>query len=73
MTVICAAIKNGQVAIAADTQISFGSMYLGADYIVNSGKLLNVNSSVIGLTGYTAIFEVVEQAIHADPSIFRLG
>jgi ATP-dependent HslUV protease, peptidase subunit HslV len=52
MSTITIVRKNGSVAIAADTQASFGSRKLSANYDRHAGKILRVGSSFIGMTGW---------------------
>jgi ATP-dependent HslUV protease subunit HslV len=51
MSTITIVRKNGSVAIAADTQASFGSRKLSARYERHAGKILRVGESFIGMTG----------------------
>ena len=51
MSTIAIVRKNGSVAIAADTQASFGARKLSARYERQAGKILRVGESFIGLTG----------------------
>jgi len=52
MSTIAIVKKNGSVAIAADTQASFRSRKLSAIYDRHAGKILQVGSSFIGMTGW---------------------
>lgn len=52
MSTITIVRKNGSVAIAADTQASFGSRKLSARYERHAGKILRVGESFIGMTGW---------------------
>lgn len=72
MSIVCAAIKRGEVAIAADTQTSYGSLCVSSTHMVNSGKLFEVNDSIIGLVGWSAIEVVVEQLLRQEARLFRL-
>ena len=72
MSIICAAIKKGIVAISCDTQSSFGSTKVSAEHIENSNKLYTVNGSVIGLVGWHAISNMVEHLILHNKKSFKL-
>jgi ATP-dependent protease HslVU (ClpYQ) peptidase subunit len=52
--------KNGKVAIAADTQSSFGSRKLSAAYNKRASKILRLGPSFVGLTGVAANLRVLE-------------
>ena len=52
MSTITIVRKNGSVAIAADTQASFGSRKLSAHYERHAGKILRIGPSFIGMTGW---------------------
>ena len=52
MSTITIVRKNASVAIAADTQASFGSRKLSARYERHAGKILQVGESFIGMTGW---------------------
>ncbi len=73
MTVIAAAIKNGQVSIAADTQSSLGPLTVRADYKKNASKLLEVNGNVIGMAGWVATSQIIEHLIRTKPDLFKLN
>lgn len=73
MSIVCAAIKNGEVAIAADTQLGFGSTKVSAKYLNNPDKLYAVNGNVIGIVGWTAITNIVEHLLQTRPDLFNLS
>lgn len=52
MSTITVVKKNGCVAIAADTLASFGTRKLSAPYDRHAGKILQVGSSFLGMTGW---------------------
>lgn len=52
MSIVCAAIKNGKIAIACDTQVSHGSLKVTDVYLEHSSKLYKVNGNIIGLVGW---------------------
>ena len=52
MSTITIVRKNASVAIAADTEASFGSRKLSARYERHAGKILRVGESFIGMTGW---------------------
>lgn len=67
MSVICGAIKDGSVAIACDTQSSFGTLKVSSSYIVNSSKLYTVNGNIIGFCGWSAVSDILEHIIYTKP------
>lgn len=73
MTVITAAIKHGKVSISADTQLNFGSTQVNAKYLNHSSKLIRVNNSVIGVTGWSATCQVLEHLAKVHPERFKLN
>ena len=58
MTIIAAVLKNGRGAIAADTTESDGTLTVPARYMVNHSKLFKCGSSLIGLSGWSATYDV---------------
>ena len=58
MSTVTVTKKNGQIAIAADTQSLCGSSKDSATYVVNHQKILKVGDSFIGICGPTS-FKVV--------------
>ncbi len=73
MSIVCAVKKNNEVAISADSLLSFGSLRASSRHLKNSGKLHKVNGSVIGIVGWSAITAIVEHLILQDKKTFRLG
>ena len=73
MSVICAAIKDKEVAIACDTQSNFGSLCVPSRHHVNSGKLYSVNGSIIGIVGWHAISNMIEHLIKYNKKEFVLN
>ena len=77
MTTIVVVKKAGQVAIAADTLVTFGDTRLGNRFEANS-KVLKVEGvggvSYIGLAGSVAHFPVLRKALESLPRThLRLG
>lgn len=72
MSIVCAAIKDGVVAISSDTQSSYGSTNVSAQHIKSSGKLVSVKRSVIGIVGWTAMSNVMQHLIAHEKSLFQL-
>jgi ATP-dependent protease HslVU (ClpYQ) peptidase subunit len=70
MTTIVVAKKAGQVAIAADTLVTFGDTRLGHRYEANS-KLFKVDTAAgtnyVGVAGTVAHFPVLRKAMAALP------
>ena len=63
MSIICGAIKNGKIAIACDTQVSYGSMKVTAKHLHQPSKFFEVNGSYIGVVGYAAIHDVLQHTL----------
>ena len=66
MTTVAVVCKNGQVAIAADTLVTFGDTRLLHGYETND-KVFRVGNSFIGMSGTTAHFPVLRKALGALP------
>lgn len=66
MSIVCGAIKNGEVAIATDTQTSCGSIKLSATHLKNSQKLFCYKDCVIGFVGWNAIWNVLEHVLQRE-------
>ena len=70
MTTVVVAKKGGQVAIAADTLVTFGDTRLGHRFEANS-KLFKVDSpegpGYVGIAGTVAHFPVLRKAMTALP------
>jgi ATP-dependent HslUV protease, peptidase subunit HslV len=64
MTTIAVVKKNGRIAIAADTLVTFGDTRLPGEYEANQ-KIIQVGDSFIGLAGSTAHFEVLRRVLTA--------
>lgn len=73
MSIVCAAIKDNQVAIACDTQTSFGSRTVTAQHKLDSCKLHHVKGSVIGVVGWGAMSTMLRHAILTKPKLFKLS
>ncbi len=72
MSIVCAAIKNGTVAISSDTMVTFGSLNVSAKHRRSAGKLFSINKSVVGLVGWQAVSNMMEHLIIHDRKLFRL-
>ncbi len=66
MTTVVVARKNGQVAIATDSLVTFGDTRLAHGYEDND-KLFKVGDSWFGMAGTTAHFPVLRRALNAMP------
>ena len=66
MTTIAVVRKGAQVAIAADSLVTFGDTKLPHGYESNS-KLFKVGESYFGMVGTTAHFPVLRKALAALP------
>ena len=73
MSIVCAAIKNGTVAISSDTQASFGSLKISSKHLKNNNKLFEVNKSIIGVVGWHAITHMLEHLLKNEKQIFKLN
>ncbi len=73
MSIVCAVKKHNEIAISADSLLSYGSLKVTAGYLKNSKKLHAVNGSVIGLVGWSAITTIVEHLIENEPELFRFA
>ena len=54
MSIVAAAVKNGKIAIAADSQVNFGSLTASSKYMVGEHKIFKIQDSFIGLVGWSA-------------------
>lgn len=73
MTTICVARKGAQVAIAADSLVTFGDTRLKHGYEDND-KVFRIGDSWVGMAGSTAHFPVIRKALGALPKDeLRLG
>ena len=70
MSIVCAAIKGDEIVIAADTQMSKGSMVVTAKDLENCNKLLRVNDNVIGIVGWSAMSTMLETIIGEKAELF---
>ena len=66
MTTVVVVRKGNTVAIAADTQVTFGDTRLAHGYEANE-KLFKVGDSWIGMAGTTAHFPVLRRALASLP------
>jgi ATP-dependent HslUV protease subunit HslV len=57
--------KNGTVAIAADTLTTYGSRKVSLTHTKQSGKILRVGESYIGMTGWAVSQQVAEHAFRS--------
>ena len=73
MSVVCAAIKDGDIAIGCDTQISFGSISVTSKHLSNSNKLHKVNGSIIGIVGWNTLSDMVDHLIMNRADCFQLS
>ena len=67
MTTITVARKNGQVAIVADSLVTFGDTRLGHGYETND-KVFRIGDSWVGMAGTTAHFPVLSRALLGLPA-----
>ena len=73
MTTVCVARVGGQVAIAADTLVTFGDTRLAHGYEAND-KVFRVGDSWFGMAGTTAHFPVLRRALtDLPPGELKLG
>ena len=73
MTTIAVARKGGQVAIAAESLVTFGDTRLSHGYEAND-KVFRIGNSWVGMAGTTAHFPVLRKALGSLPADeLRLG
>lgn len=72
MTIIAAAMKDGVIAIAADTLVSGESIKCSPEYRDEPGKILQVGESYVGFCGYCATTKIMEHLIVTEPEKFNL-
>jgi ATP-dependent protease HslVU (ClpYQ) peptidase subunit len=66
MTTITVVRKDGQVAIGADSLVTFGDTRLAHGYEAND-KVFRIGNSWVGMAGTTAHFPVLRKALGALP------
>jgi ATP-dependent protease HslVU (ClpYQ) peptidase subunit len=64
MTTVTVVRKGGQIAIAADTLVTFGDTRLAHGYETNQ-KVFRIGDSWVGMSGTTAHFPVLRKALGA--------
>ena len=64
MTTVTVVRKAGQIAIAADSLVTFGDTRLAHGYETNQ-KVFRIGSSYVGMSGTTAHFPVLRKALGA--------
>jgi ATP-dependent HslUV protease, peptidase subunit HslV len=67
MTTVAVARVGGQVAMAADTLVTFGDTKLSHRF-ENNSKIFKVGSSYVGMAGTVAHFPVLRHALTAMPA-----
>ncbi|HSN31211.1 MAG TPA: MFS transporter [Ideonella sp.] len=67
MTTVAVVRKNGQIAIAADSLVTFGDTRLSHGYETNQ-KVFKIGSSYLGMSGTTAHFPVLRKALGSLPA-----
>jgi len=73
MSVITIVKTKKEICIAADGQVTFGSTKIAGTHITHSDKLYQVNNSVIGIVGWSAVAMILEHLISTKPEIFKLN
>jgi ATP-dependent HslUV protease, peptidase subunit HslV len=73
MSIICAAIKNGVVAISGDSQTNYGALQVSAKHIRSSRKIYPINGSVMGIVGWSAMSLLVQHLMIHEKKMFQLG
>ncbi len=63
MTIITAAQKGDQIAIACDSQTTGGDTKYTADYSINRSKLLHYGDSIWGLSGSMSVHQAFEDLL----------
>lgn len=72
MSIVVAALKEGKVTIAADSQTNFGSLKVGQKLMADHHKLHKVGDSYIGLVGWSATSQILEHLMQNQPELFKL-
>ena len=72
MSVLASAIKNGEIAIACDTQCSFGSLIVDSRSIHNHNKLYVIKGYVIGVIGWSAVAGAMENLMDSKSESINL-
>jgi len=60
MSTVVVVKKDGRVCIAADTLVSWGGTKLGAHYIADMSKVIQVGDTFLGVTGASTHKRVIE-------------
>lgn len=63
MSIVCAAKKGNEIAIASDSQINFGTLKVQADHIANHKKIFRYQDGIIGIVGWNAISDIMKHAL----------
>lgn len=63
MSIVCAAKKGNEIAIASDSQINFGSLKVRAEYIANHQKIFRYEDGLIGVVGWNAVSDIMKHAL----------
>jgi len=72
MSVVCGCIYEDRVSIACDTQTSFGSINVDNTHLINASKIYKINSSYIGIVGWSAISDIMEHVLKNKKKLFKL-
>lgn len=72
MSIVCAAIKGSEIAIAADSLTKYGALSVSSGVMTNTCKLYEVNDSIIGLVGWCSISTIFEHLVTNQGKLFRL-
>jgi ATP-dependent protease HslVU (ClpYQ) peptidase subunit len=72
MSIVCATVKRGEIAIAADTVTKYGSLSVSSAVQADSSKLYEVNDSVIGIVGWCSVSIIIEHLVKNEAKLFRL-
>lgn len=71
MSVVCIVKKQGQVAMAADTQTTGGSTAKTAAYKATPSKIIRAHGNLLGVVGYCAHLMVLRDLVARKPELFR--
>lgn len=73
MSIVCAAIKNGLISIACDSQSSYGSIKATANHMKNNNKIFRLNDSYIGIVGWNAVVNIMEYLFSTQGDLFKFN
>jgi ATP-dependent HslUV protease, peptidase subunit HslV len=73
MTTIAVVKKNGIVAIAADTLITFGNTKESAEYVVNHQKIVSYKNNFLAVSGSSSVQIALEDYLIKSKKAVKFG